>query len=229
MPQQFDVGLMIPDSNTVTAPDIRAGLREHARLHVETMHLPEPVTPAGELEMLRSHAPQAARRLGPRPPDLTIFGCSSALSLLGAEAAAEFIRDISTKCASPVLGVNPCLIEALHATGAERITLVSPYEQPLHDAVRTRLLAAGFGVVSEGNLAIGHNADVGRVTPDEIVEFTLAHVHPDADTLLVACGNLRAYEAMGEIERRSGKPVVTANSAVVDTVLRTLSSLEDAR
>ncbi|MTD54343.1 maleate cis-trans isomerase family protein [Amycolatopsis pithecellobii] len=224
MSAPFEVGLMIPDSNTVTAPDIRTGLRDFARLHVETMHLPEPVTPDGELAMVRTHAPEAARKLAHHRPDLTVFGCSSAVSLLGVERAATFIGEISELAGSPVLGVNPCLIDALHGVGAHRIMLVSPYEQPLHDAVRGRLEAAGFDVVAEANMAIGRNADVGRVLPEEIVEFTLARPRAEADSILIACGNLRGYEAMRDIEARSGKPVVTANSAVIDAIVRTLRS-----
>ena len=219
------VGLMLPDSNTVTARDIRAGLAGRAELLVETMHLPEPVTSEGELGMLTTEAPEAARRLGRRAPDVTVFGCSSAVSVLGSVAAAdELFRTLADLAGSPVIGVNSCLFDALAATGAARITLVSPYERPLHEAVAAQLAAAGFTVLGGGNMGIAQNALVGEVTPDEVARFALECIGPGSEAVLVACGNLRADEARAAIAAQAGIPVVTANSAVVDAVLHWLAN-----
>jgi maleate isomerase len=222
----FEVGLLIPDSNTVTASDLSQGLAGIARVHVETMHLPEPVTPDGERAMLRTHAPAAAARLAARTPDLSVFGCSSALSLVGPEAAAQLIDGLAAQIGGVVIDVNPCLVEALSALGARRITMISPYGATLHEAVRKQLHNNGIEVTAGAGMGITSNTDVADVDPDDIAAFCLAHVdREDSDALLIACGNLRGHEARGSVTAATGLPVVTANGAVIDVVTRMLESL----
>jgi maleate isomerase len=220
----FDVGLLIPDSNTVTARDLSHGLVDVARLHVETMHLAEPVTPQGEREMLQTHALAAAERLAFTAPQLSVFGCSSALSLIGREAAAEFLGDLTSLIGGDVIDVNSCLIEALGAVGAQRITLISPYESALHNAVGAQLEGEGFHVAAGQGMGIAKNAEVGRVSPRAVAAFSLANLGDDSDAVVIACGNLRGYEAASAVTTSSGLPVVTPNGAVIDALVRLLGT-----
>ena len=212
------VGLLVPDTNTVVAPDLRAGLTGRAEVHVATMHLPDPVTAAGELRMLEEYAIPAAASLREHRPDVVVFGCSSAAALLGRSEADDLYQELGRVAGAPVLGVNPCLLANFRRHGITRPVLLAPYEWPLTLTVRGELLKEGLDVVSTACLEIGSNAEVGRVTAAEVVDFVLAHRHPDADGVFVACGNLRAYEALAELREQLGQPVVTANSAVVEEV-----------
>jgi maleate isomerase len=49
----------------------------------------------------------------------------------------------------------------------------------------------------------------------ERVELAIEHDRPEADGIFLSCTNTRQIEAIGEIERRLGKPVVNSNQAVL--------------
>ena len=44
--------------------------------------------------------------------------------------------------------------------------------------------------------------------------------HPEADAIFLSCSGIRALEAVEEIERTTGKPVVTSNQAAFWSCLR---------
>jgi maleate isomerase len=58
--------------------------------------------------------------------------------------------------------------------------------------------------------------------PEEVVAFASRVCRPDADALLCSCTAWRSVEAVAELERRTGKPVVTSNQASVWASFRAL-------
>jgi maleate cis-trans isomerase len=58
------------------------------------------------------------------------------------------------------------------------------------------------------------------------VDFAARACRPEADALLCSCTAWRSVEAAEEIERRTGKPVVTSNQASIWMTLRRLGHTE---
>jgi maleate cis-trans isomerase len=54
------------------------------------------------------------------------------------------------------------------------------------------------------------------------VAFASRVCRPDADALLCSCTAWRSVEAVAELERRTGKPVVTSNQACIWASFRAL-------
>jgi len=69
--------------------------------------------------------------------------------------------------------------------------------------------------------ASGHQG-INDCDPEDVVAFASQACRPDADALLGSCTAWRALEAVGELERRTGKPVVTSNQASVWAAFRAL-------
>jgi maleate isomerase len=84
----------------------------------------------------------------------------------------------------------------------------------------------GFDVVGIEGLNLRYDADIIRVTPDFITEFVCAVDRADADVIFVSCAALRTVAVLDEIERRTGKPVISSNQALLWHCLR-LAGLED--
>jgi maleate cis-trans isomerase len=63
---------------------------------------------------------------------------------------------------------------------------------------------------------------MGKVMPDETERFAreVANATPDADGILISCGNLRTFEAIESLEKDFGLPVVTSNQAGLWQALR---------
>ena len=62
--------------------------------------------------------------------------------------------------------------------------------------------------------------------PEDVVEFCARVCDPRADALLISCTMGRAMEAAGELERRLGIFVVTANQATICAAFRRLGGIQ---
>lgn len=210
------VAQMVAHTNTWCTPDLEAGLKGIAEVKTFRMHLPEPVTTEGEWKMLDVYALVVAEAIAAIKPTVVLFGCSSAAALLGNEGALKFYDQLAEIIGAPVIGINPMLFRKLEREGIKRLSLVAPYEQVITDALADQLAAAGYEVVTKASMEMPNNVKVGQVSVEDVTRFTLENVASDVDGVLVACGNLRAYEAAAAIRQKTGLPVVTANGAAVD-------------
>jgi len=216
------VGLIVPSSNTVMEPDFTRALDGVASVHAARMHLGDPVTTDGERTMLEGHATPAARDLGTLEPDLVVFGCTSAGSLLGRAGDEELRGGLAAQTGSPVLGILDAIGNSLREVGAQRISVFTPYADELTAIVAGGLSEDGFDVAGADGLGLRDNVAVGRVEPAMIVRGARAAFVPRSEAMAIACTNFRALEVREELERDLGVPVVTANSAALDAVRRTM-------
>ena len=66
--------------------------------------------------------------------------------------------------------------------------------------------------------------EFARVTPREWTELAREHDRPEADGIFLSCTNTTQIEAIAEIERALGKPVVNSNQAVLWGCVKRLRS-----
>jgi len=95
--------------------------------------------------------------------------------------------------------------------------------------LRAYLEAQGFEVLNleaEPTAAKAGNQGINDQDPSVVVEFASRACRPDADALLCSCTAWRSVEAVEEIERRIGKPVVSSNQASIWMTLRRLGHTE---
>lgn len=225
---RYRVGLLVPDSNTVTGPDLAKGLADIADVTTEFMHLPDPVTAEGELQMLREFAVPAACKLADNAPDLVVFGCSSATALLGISESRTLMNALSEAAHAPVVGVNPCLYRALGQTRAENLMVISPYEDGLAEAVVNQLRSAGVPIWASANMRVASNREVGAISPRQIVDFVCDEFVVGCDAILIACGNLQGFAAEPGVRSKVGVPTLSTNSAT-ESVVRWLLTQPDVR
>jgi hypothetical protein len=91
--------------------------------------------------------------------------------------------------------------------------------------LRAYLEASGFEVLNvegEPKAAASGNQGINDHDPEEVVAFASRVCRPDADALLCSCTAWRSVEAVAELERRTGKPVVTSNQASIWASFRAL-------
>ncbi len=76
------------------------------------------------------------------------------------------------------------------------------------------LTATGHVVVHDVALGL-KPLEFVKVTPSDWVELARQHDRPDADGIFLSCTNTTQIEAIADIERTLGKPVVNSNQAVL--------------
>jgi maleate isomerase len=111
--------------------------------------------------------------------------------------------------------------EAIRMKGAGRVGVITPYIDALNQKIRDSLIADGIEVAGIRGLGISDNFEIASVTPEEIVEFARSSFGgASIDLLFASCTNFHAMDAVEELERKLGVPVVTSNQATFEAVVR---------
>lgn len=216
------VGLLVPSSNTVMEVDFHRNLPPEVTVHTARMYMEE-TTLEGEGRMLDEFVPQATRDLVTARPHIVVFGCTSAGALRGSAYDRKLCEGIARISGVPTISVVASVREAIAATKAKRIAIVTPYIPELNERIKRSVEEEGVEVASIHGMGISENFAIALVSPDEIVSFAVEKSKDvKADCLFVSCTNLRAVEALPRLREVFGIPVVTSNQAALEAVRRFL-------
>ncbi|WP_020576578.1 hypothetical protein [Actinopolymorpha alba] len=157
-----------------------------------------------------------------------IVQCST-LAALGREE--EIRHRIEAATGVPGLTVLGSMVAGLRAVGARRVALASPYTQAQNAELAGYLRGEGFEVVAARGLAKTRSAEFGAEEPHVFYRLgrEVAAEAPDADTLLLSCGNTRTFEVLEALEWDTGLEVVSSNQAALWNALRAVGVGEPVR
>jgi maleate isomerase len=190
---------------------------DDASVHVT--RLPIIDLPYGVEHALRVAEPEAmagaVQTLVRIEPDAIGFGCTSG-SFVGGIRFERGIRERMEQAGAKV-AVTPssALVDALHALGARRVGLGTPYGLPVARTLEKFLREAGFDPVSLENLEIDEEEKVIAASDDLVFELAERAMRPNADVVFLACTNLPTFRVLGDIERRLGVPALSANQVLM--------------
>ena len=186
--------------------------------------MPREISTESLAQLRGSLAKTAAGILPDDGLDVIVFGCTSGTVAVGEEAScAELSKGAP--------GAKTCTLagavrKALHALGARKIVLGSPYIPELNDNVVRYLENAGISVLHAHGMGLNYDTEMIRVSPSYLVEYAQAIDDPDADAVLLSCGALRSIDVIDQIEQKLGKPAICSNQAMLWDCLR-LAGVED--
>jgi len=218
------IGVLTPSSNTALEPLTSAivstvpGVSAHfARFTVTEISMNE--------KSLRqfddSNILEAARLLADARVDVICWSGTSA-SWLGFERDEQLCGRITEATGIPATTSVLALNEALAASGARTLGLVTPYVQDVQQRIVANYLGVGIECVAERHLDLSVNFAFSEVEPDTLRALVreVAAQRPEAITTL--CTNLRAAQLVPELERELGIPIYDSVSTVVWKALRTI-------
>ena len=173
---------------------------------------------------------EATRRLVPVRPAAIGYACSSGSFVGGPAYHLEIVDEITRIAGVPATtGTTACEV-ALKTLGMTRISVVTPYESARNDLLVGVLEAQGFRIqaletFTGWRAALPAYQEVGLGLADILgpeIAYRLGRRadRPDADAVLIACTSFRTGPMIEPLERDLGKPVVTANQAVMWHALR---------
>lgn len=222
------VGLLIPSSNTVMEVDFYRNLPEDTTLHTGRMYMVE-TTAAGEDLMLREHTMPAAEAVGTVNPHVVVFGCTSAGALYGDEYDRDLCARIGRATGAVPISVIASVNRDLHASGAARVAVITPYVEELNVRIQASIEAEGFEIACLHGMGISTNFEIAQVTPPQIVEFVRERLgaRVPAEALFVSCTNFNAIGALPALREIYDVPIVTSNLAALNAVRRELALLTE--
>lgn len=220
------IGVVTPVTNTNLEPDMQMLAPPGVSMHFARSGGYD-VDAIPDAEQMRRYSatpmPEAIESLRLCRSDIILYGCTSATLAQGPEFDRRFRQEIETAAGVAAVTAAGALVESLSDLGARRVGFASPYVAGLNDLAIAFLEAAGVRCVGrfDAPAPLGNEA-VAAVLPKEIVAFALGADAPEAEALVLSCTDFRAAEAIPEIERRTGKPVVTSNQALLHVGLKRL-------
>ncbi|MGO4139478.1 maleate cis-trans isomerase family protein [Rhizobium anhuiense] len=173
----------------------------------------------GTLAAMASGIGDAAALIVPEVQlDVICYGCTSGSVVIGEDKVfTELNRGApGAKPTSIISGV----MRALNAVNAKKITIATPYLDPVNEIERVYMQERGFDILNIQGLNIENDEDMVRITPDYIFEFAKQIDRSDSDAIFISCSALRSIDIIQALEAETGKPVITSNQAMMWDCLR---------
>ena len=204
------VGLIIPSVNTYSEPQFNHFAPEGLGIHVARARV------AGQwkrpLPEMKGEIAGAAKLLSDCGPDVIVFHCTDTSMTQGPQGEGKILDIVKEATGIDAMATSRLVLEALQTLGMKKVVLLTPYQS--NKAVIDYLTAAGVTVVADVALKL-EAKNFGSVTPQDWARLAKENDRPDADGLFLSCTNTTQIEAIAEIERMLGKPVVNSNQAVL--------------
>ena len=200
-------------------------LPDHVDLHfTRTPYVDSPVSK--ELAAIVSDEEvvvEGVRALVVADPDVSVYACTSGSFLRGVSGEHALCQAMKQAGARKALTTSGALLEALDVLGVRNVAVATPYDRPLTEKLVEFLAEAGVFVPSTSFLDL--QGDISRVTPESVIELTMASDHDDAQAIFLSCTGLRSLEVVPELEARLDKPVLSANAVTMWAAARSFGAV----
>ena len=225
------VGVLVPSANQTVEPDFYSVVPKEITVHAERLWNGDPTAPGeneADNEKINEDLERAARYVASLEPDLVVYACTGGTFFKGTLAYDREISEVIGRVTGlPAITAVGSSVEALRHVGARRVSIAGPYgDHMLRERLKPLLEGLGFEVVSaDGEPEMQQRTRsvvIGNQDPQVIADFVPRVVKPEADTVFLPGTAWRALEVVDELERRTGKTVVTANQATIWNALRKL-------
>jgi len=228
------VGMLVPSSNTTMETEVPALLRARERERPEdtfTIHSArlrmEEVTPEA-LRAMNAQTERATTELADMRPSVVATACLVAIMAQGpkhhllVEAEIESILE-RERAAAPAVSSAGALVDALHALGARKIAIVTPYLEELTRLVVAYIEDAGIEVHDALSLEVSDNRTVAALDPEDLKSHSKRLDLRDCDALVLsACVQMPSLPVIEHVERSSELPTLSAATATTWAILRAL-------
>ncbi|MGH3583694.1 MAG: maleate cis-trans isomerase family protein, partial [Mycobacterium sp.] len=156
-----------------------------------------------------------AAQLTAEKPDAVMWACTSGSFVFGPDGARDQASGVAAAVGVPASSTSIAFVDALKHVGVHRVAVAASYPDDVAQHFVRFLRAGGADVVSMGSHGIVTAAEVGTLTPEQVIAMVKAADHPDAEAVLVPDTAMHTLAIIGELEEAIGKPVLTANQATV--------------
>ena len=204
------VGLIIPSVNTYSEPQFTHFAPAGLGIHISRARV------AGEwkrpLPDMAGEIATAARLLSDCHPNMIVFHCTDTSMTQGPQGEGRILDIVREATGIEALATSKLVREGLEVLGIKKMILLTPYKS--NKAVIDYVTTSGFTVVRDRAMNL-EAKDFGRVTPAQWAQMAKELDGPDVDGVFLSCTNTTQIEAIADIERELGKPVINSNQAVL--------------
>jgi maleate cis-trans isomerase len=216
------IGVLLPSSSSAQEMDIGRALPQDITLHVARMRLNN-VDAESTLRIVQEIETES-QKLADVDVDVIIFPATAPSSRNGPGYDQELIKRISAASGKPATTASTALLEALRVLSIKRIALGAPWSATVNQSVTAFLQANGVEVLAQEALGIVRNLDIGFLDPQTAYDVGQRVNRPEADAVMLACGNWSTFDVIDRLERDLGKPVLTTNQVTLWHALKMMGT-----
>ncbi len=214
------IGLIIPSSNRLTEPQFNQYAPSGVGIHITRLRMTGKWrNPPSEL---KKSLAEAAEAISDVKPGVIVFHCTANSMENGLAGEKELVDTVEQASGCRTITTARAITEAFKQFGIKKLVLISPYVKETNAHEVNYLSEAGYTVLHELGLGLETHA-YSSVTPEQWVKVVKENTRPDADGYFLSCTNTRMIEAIPELERDLGKPVVNSNQATLWACLKRLA------
>ena len=216
------IGFLVPPGNPTIEPEMAALAPPGVSLHFNRMPTSGPVgTHAGQQERNRAMlagVDEAARLLAMLAPRVIVLAHTATSYTLGAEAEAALVLRQEAATGTRFVTAFGCVLAALAFLGVRRLAYATPYGADLTEAGRANLVAHGFDVVSVARLEGVRN--IYEESEERAYAAGRMADRPEAEAVFLSGTGMPTLGMLQALEDDLGKPVLSANAAMMWHALR---------
>ena len=216
------IGLLLPSSNSVQEGEFWRALPASFTMHVTRMGLS--TVEADSTLRIAQEIEAGSKKLADADVDVIVFAATAPSSRNGIGYDRALIERITGGTGKPATTASTALVAALRTLGAERIVLAAPWSEAVNRTTAAFIEANGFKVLAQGALGHVRNLEIGLLDPQSAYDLARRLDRPDADAVMLGCGNWSTFSVVERLERDLGKPVLTTNQVSLWHALKMLGA-----
>lgn len=219
-------GVLFPPGNVAMERELQVRLPEGVSMHCNRMSRPNSSLSEESLLAMSQSLERAARDLAQTYPGIIVYGCTSGSFITGAETDTQIADDIERMTGIPAVTTSTAVRQALHAVGATRVYMVTPYPDSINLQEVEFLRHNGIEVEGWDSFRCRTSEEIREVDSAQVADMVFAHRGEIArcDGIFISCTALFTVDQIDRIEATLGLPVVTSNQACLWAALRHLQA-----
>jgi maleate cis-trans isomerase len=221
MPSRQDrlrIGLLLPSSNTTQEPEFIRILPDRVTLHVTRLPL-RSVDPSSTARIVEDIETES-QKLADADVDAIVLAATAPSSRNGLGYDQELIKRIESASGRKATTASTALIQALTVFDIKRLVIGAPWSDATNVTTAAFIEASGFSVLTHHGLGHTSNLEIGLLDEQTAYDMGVAVNQPDAQAVMLACGNWQTMGILDRLESAIGKPVLTTNQVSLWAVLR---------
>lgn len=156
-----------------------------------------------------------AARLRAVRPAAVVWACTSGSFVYGWEGARDQAARLAEAAGVPASSTSFAFVNACRALDLRRVAVAASYPVDIATQFVDFLAAGGVEVLEVTSHGIDTAAEVGHLPASAVLDLVAGNDRPDADAVLVPDTAMRTFGLVPELEKRLGKPVLTANQVTI--------------
>lgn len=217
------IGVIVPANNSVLEPEMWSRLPPDHALYATRILAKGDLTPDAVTSM-EGNVDRAVDELMATMVDAIVYADMVTSFIMPDGWNEQRTAEIAAKAGVPCISAWTALRDALGALNVERFALGTPYPKAIHDLAPRFFTSKGYGVTGDATLDIRAMTDVPKVEPRTVRDFVAGLDRTDAEAIVLLATDLPTFEAIEDIERAIGLPVLTSNQTLLWRALRAVGS-----